>query len=221
MANGLRGAPFTSVSMLIFVFASSASYTNLSVAPYRGCNLFQLLHSMAATESNIFGRRHSEQREAHSNYKELSAMTQHWVIIVIVASAINYAFVFVAHGKNVIQTYLNVDSSPAWNVLHIAFLYLNISWLIPVAIVRISSIFLERRILSLVEYLETTDCNVIDVPHVMGWYEDLYQSNMQLSRTISPLVTQCIVLYFSLIVFLLQVMHPPCCCHSLQVPSSN
>jgi hypothetical protein len=199
-----ENTPFTFVSLLLFVFAATASYCNVSLAHYRDANLLQLLHSMSAGESNMFGRRHSFNERVDDCSSLLRQMLRFWITLVIVGAVVNFSLIFIAHGTHAINYYLHVNDS-GWSALYVSFGFLNLSWLTPLAVIRTASYFLERRIVSLVSYLESTCCDDIDIPHVMGWYEDLYESNMQLNRAISPLVTQCIVLYFALVVFLLQV----------------
>ena len=216
MLQKFRSTPFTSISMLTFVFASSASYASLSLAPYRGCNWLQLMQSMAAGEKNVFGRRQSEITINEDNDATLNRMSRFWVFLVVVVSALSYSLIFIAHGGKALEFYLHVDPNQGWVVIYVLFFYINLSWLTPMAVIRVSSFFLERRMLSLVHYLEASRASHVDIPHVMGWYEDLYESNLQLSRAVSPLVTQCIALYFSLIVLLLQAneLHPPFPCHA-------
>lgn len=203
--KNVKTTSFTFISLMIFVVAGTASYCNLCLTPYRDANLLHLLQTMSAGESNMFGRHHSVYEKTDENGNTLLRQTlRFWLILVIVASLFNFSLIFIAHGRHAINSYLDVSSSN-WSFLYVAFIYLNLSWLTPMAVVRISAFFLERRITALVRYLESAHSDDIAIPHVMGWYEDLYESNMHLDRVVSPLVSQCIVLYFVLVAFLLQV----------------
>ena len=196
---------FLSLGLILFVFSCCVGYLNLTWRVQTGVNYFALMENLAGPESSTLGREYRLKSDFGDGSSLLRTMSRHWMIIVVTFALICHSLIFIAHGGHPEEVYFDVGKNDAWSLVNFVFLYYNASWLFPVAIVRVLSYLLYRRITALAEYIEENESSLICVPDVMDWYSELYELNKELSRAISPIITQFIVLNLPLLILLLQV----------------
>lgn len=198
---------FQNSALVIFTISCCIGYLNLSYSTYRGVDLFSLMIDLAAPDTNELGRNQLILRKRENTGPELKTKSTRWVLIASIFALGCHTLIFIAHGDHPESYYYDVNKSVVWSWLNILFLYYNISWLFPVAIVVLCSSFFQQRLLIFAEYLESEKACNIDIRNVMVWYSELYDANMKMTIAISPIVTQFIVFNLPLLVLLLQVSY--------------
>jgi hypothetical protein len=153
--HGLNDEPF-SVGAILFLCANGFfSYVTISYSVYSGGhNLIHVLQAMSASEINVYGRIHDLRHTSHTNNILLKLFCLKWFCISLCIGVISFALLFVAYGRHADGHFLDLGSNYGWRAVNLAYLYINIGWLLPMVLIRVGSHFLEQRILRLIEYLE-------------------------------------------------------------------
>jgi hypothetical protein len=153
--HGLNDEPFSVGAIFFLSFDGFLSYVAMSYSVYGGgYNLIHVLQSMAASEINVFGRVHDLRHTSAINNMLLKAFCFKWFCISLFIGVVSFALLFVAYGRHADTHFLDLGNNNGWRAGNLAYIYINIGWLLPMVLVRVGSHFLEQRILRLIEYLE-------------------------------------------------------------------
>lgn len=152
--RGLNDDLFSIVAITLLCSNGFFSYITMTYAVYNGHNLLNIIKSMPANEINVYGRVHDLRNTSAMNNMLLRAFCWRWILISAVIALISLLFLFVAYGSHADTHFLDLSNNNGWRVANIAYLYVNVGWLLPMVLVRVGSHFLERRIIRLIDYLE-------------------------------------------------------------------
>jgi hypothetical protein len=208
---------FTIFGMTIWITYTSFSYSFIYLQMNFGQNLFLFVEEISQPETNDYGKIRSPLYRP-SNLQTLNQMAIIWICLSAFFSLIATVGSILIFGP----TRLITDTVPSFgnkaDVLYIILLFIsNVTCPIPMVIVRLSSYFAECRILGMIHYLETENEHLHDVPiaSLMGWYDEVYRINVQLTKAVSPYVTCALLVMLPQSVFLSQV------CLALPHPSKH
>jgi hypothetical protein len=204
-----RGEDFnyTAFGMTIWITYTSFSYSFIYLQMNFGKNLFSFLEEISQPETNDYGKIRSPSYQP-SNLQTLNQMSVIWICLSALFSLGATIGSIIIFGP----TQLITDTVPSFgNEADILYLILlginNVTCPIPMITVRLSSYFTECRILGMIRYLETENEHLHEVPiaSLMGWYDEVYRVNVQLTKVVSPYVTCALLIMLPQTVFLYQV----------------
>lgn len=154
--NQINDEPFHIVTIILLCANGCISYlTMTSITLYYGYNLIHIIKSMSTNDMNIYERIHNLRNESSLNNLLLRAFCLKWLAIAFFIGVVSVIFFFVVYGAHADTHFLDLNNNIGWRIVtNIAYIYVNIGWLLPMVLVRVGSHFLERRILRLIAYLE-------------------------------------------------------------------
>lgn len=157
--------PYSLVAFFMFGLSSLLSYGIISWNSYTGRSILSLLRSVSANESNSYGRMHSTNQFLTTD-DELQHMSRKWLSIVSTIGTLSYILIVVKDFGNDIYKI----SVALWVAQHISYVYFTVSWLLPVVLIRVSTHFMEKRILNFIVYVEgINDLRSARMEDLMDW----------------------------------------------------
>ena len=157
--------PYSLVAFYMFGFSSLLSYGIISWNSHNGRSILNLLRSLSANESNSYGRLHST-NEFLSTDEELQHMSRKWLSIVSAIGTLSYILIVIKDfGNDIYEISIGL-----WIVQHISYIYFTVNWLLPLVLIRVSSHFMEKRILNFIVYVESiNDMRSARMEDLMDW----------------------------------------------------
>jgi hypothetical protein len=132
------------------------SYLTITYSVYfNGHNILDILKSMSTSEYNILSRVHDLRHISEMNSMLLRSYCWKWLFIAFFIAVASFSLFYLAYGSHADTHFLDLGNNEALRVTNIAYIYINVGWVLPFVLVRVGSHFLERRILRFIEYLES------------------------------------------------------------------
>lgn len=164
--NNTNDNTFSTVVITLYQANGCFSYLMITYSVYyNGYNLLSILKSISTSEDNLLISRGYDLHQSSVMNNQLRSYCWKWLLISFFIAIVSISFFYVVYGSHADTHFFNVGNNEGWRILSIAYLYVNVGWLIPLVLVRVGSHFLERRILRFVEYLENPKDHLFQQPH--------------------------------------------------------